>query len=52
MEQNICIQLPLDCIECFIVDFHARRIDMPMSLNGTEYMYMSTTRVHTIFYRH
>jgi hypothetical protein len=30
-------------------DFHARHIDMPMSLNGIEHMYMVAARVYMMF---
>jgi hypothetical protein len=33
----------------FYTEFHARHIDMPMSLNGTEHMHMVTNRVHMIY---
>lgn len=33
----------------FYMEFHARHIDIPMSLNGIEHMYMNTARVHMIY---
>jgi hypothetical protein len=32
------------------MEFHTRRTNMPMSLNGTEHMYIVTARVHMMFY--
>jgi hypothetical protein len=46
MEQNICIQLQLYCIN-FYTEFHARSTNMPISLNGTKDMYI----VHMTFYK-
>jgi hypothetical protein len=35
----------------FYMEFHARRIDMPMSLNGTGHMYMVMARVHITLHK-
>jgi hypothetical protein len=32
------------------VEFHARRIYIPMSLNGIEHMYIITARLHMMIY--
>jgi hypothetical protein len=39
------------CLKCFIVNFHDRRINMPMSLDWTEHMYIVTASLHMIFYK-
>jgi len=50
MEHNICIPLQLDCIEWFNMVFHARCINMPMSLNGIEHMHIITTGLHMMIH--
>jgi hypothetical protein len=35
----------------FYMEFHARCTNMSMSLNGIEYMYIVTARVHIMFYK-
>jgi hypothetical protein len=32
------------------MEFHTRHTNMPMSLNGTEYMYIVTARVYIMVY--
>ncbi len=32
------------------MEFHVRRINMPMSLNRTEHMYIITVRLHMMIY--